>query len=571
MPDALQRLERALSEGYYAAGFLSYELGLTLESKLAPLLPPTRPTPLIWLGIFKAPSLLTGPHTDDILRAQMRRGHRIQSPQPALDRAAYMAKIQQIKDYIAAGDVYQVNYTFPLHFQMWGDPASLYAAMRTRQPVAYGGLIQTGDAALLSVSPELFVTSTGGILEARPMKGTVHRSPLPDEDKRLAAWLTQDTKSRAENLMIVDLLRNDLSRIADAGSVRVPSLFSVETYAAFHTMTTRITARKRAGSTVGDAIRALFPCGSVTGAPKIRAMEIIQELEAVPRGPYTGAMGFIAPNGDFRFNVAIRTALIDGSGAGTLGIGSGIVWDSDPSAEYDECLLKAEFLTGDCAPFGLIETLAWTRAQGFAHMEGHINRLRASAEWFGFAYDETVFRNTLDRLVTNAPTDSLRIRIVLRPDGSVESSAAPLPPVAERLTYVISEHRLDAAHPYLRFKTTRRALYDREHADYSARIGCDEVLYLNINGELAEGSRTNIFIEKDGMLYTPPLASGALDGVLRRHLLNDPHTRIEERVLTLDDLETADTVFLGNAVRGLIPAVHHEQLAPRSSARLAKT
>lgn len=552
---ALERLDAALASGLHAAGFMAYELGYALEPRINPLMPSGASVPLLWFGLFDGPQVLEDGALTAFLERHTRGGHRISPPLPSWDRAAYEARFARVKDHIAAGDVYQVNLTFPLHFRLTGDALSLYRSLRARQPVGHGGFVHTAEFSLLSLSPELFVQADSGRLTARPMKGTAPRSP--DTDDRIAAEaLRRDEKNRAENLMIVDLIRNDLSRVTRPGSVRVPHLYTVETYPAFFGMTSTITGDLRQGIPFPEVVRALFPCGSVTGAPKIRAQEIIRELEGVPRGPYTGSIGHIAPGGDFAFNVAIRTAHIGSDGTAAMGIGSGIVSDSECRAEYEECLLKAEFLNREAEPFRLIETMLWRPETGFHLLAEHLERLKASAAHFGFPYDESHVRRELDACAAGLGPGGHRVRLLLDERGATEVTAAPLtlPGPGEVWRYIVSRKCVQSCDPFLRHKTTRRTLYDSEYARLAREGRCDEVLFLNERGELADGSRTTIFVRRGDALFTPPLGCGALDGVLRRSLMRDPETNLRERVLYPDDLQTADAVLLGNSVRGLIPA-----------------
>ena len=361
----LDTITEGLARGLHAVGFFAYELGCLLEPKLYTLLPRDRQQPLFWIGLFREPRRFDN---DAETRAWLDANGALERStisdlQLSWTRDQYTRAFRQVQDYIAAGDVYQINLTLKYRFAFSGDAVAFYAALRRNQRVEYGALIRASDFNVLSFSPELFFRREGKHMTSRPMKGTAPRGRTPREDARLKTWLTVDEKQRAENLMIVDLLRNDLSRIAKIGSVEVTDLFTVETYRTVHQMTSGITAELRVDIGLKDMLKALFPCGSVTGAPKVRAMEIIRELEPLPRGVYTGAIGHIAPNGEAQFNVAIRTLFMDAGGAGEMGIGSGIVSDSKADAEFEECLLKAQFLTKADAPFELIETIRWERGR----------------------------------------------------------------------------------------------------------------------------------------------------------------------------------------------------------------
>jgi para-aminobenzoate synthetase/4-amino-4-deoxychorismate lyase len=356
--------------------------------------------------------------------------------------------------------------------------------------------------------------------------------------------------------MIVDLLRNDLGRIAKIGSVEVTDLFTVETYRTVHQMTSGITAEVRGDMGLNDILHALFPCGSVTGAPKVRAMEIIRELEALPRGVYTGAIGHIAPSGDAQFNVAIRTLYIGAGGEGEMGIGSGVVSDSKMDAEFEECLLKAQFLTKVDAPFELIETIRYERDAGFHLLERHLARLQSSAAHFGYPFDRARVLEVLTAKADEGDSPVSMVRLLLTEDGTLTVTSTPieLPAKGTVWRFAVSDLRVDEKDPLFFHKTTRRQFYDREMERQKALNGCDEVIFLNKKGELTEGTRTTLFIEQDGRLFTPALTCGLLPGTLREELIDLPRAAASEAVLTLSDLATADRIYLGNSVRGLIRA-----------------
>ncbi|QGM96199.1 aminodeoxychorismate synthase component I [Methylocystis parvus] len=336
--DAFARMEAATTRGLYLAGYASYELGYALEPKFWTQATPRSRTPLLLFGAFKSPKPWTLPTAE---------GPAPNIPlTPAWTEKEYAERFRACIDYIFAGDVYQINLTFPLYGRYEGDPLALYCGLRKRQPVAYGGVAALGDETVVSLSPEVFFEAHGRHIRARPMKGTAQRGFMPTEDMARAQYLVEDEKSRAENLMIVDLLRNDLSRLAEVGSVKVTDLFTIQTYPTLHQMTSGIEARLRDDVTLADLFTGLFPCGSVTGAPKIRAMEIIRDLECAARGVYCGSLGLIAPDGDIRFNVAIRTLTLFPDNELVCNVGSAVVADSRAAQEYEECLIKARFLTG---------------------------------------------------------------------------------------------------------------------------------------------------------------------------------------------------------------------------------
>ncbi len=555
VPGALARLEAGLRSGLHAAGFFAYELGYVFEPKLAPLMPETRNVPLLWFGLYDAPQKMTEAEVHLWLTTHIKSGsYQFTSVTTAWDKDSYVARFKKVQEKIRAGDIYQLNLTFKARFRLAGSPLTFYRDVRQRQRVMYGGIVDTGEVTVLSASPELFIEQKGRMIETRPMKGTSPRGGTPEADAEARRILATDIKQRAENLMIVDLMRNDLGRMADIGSVSVTDLFTVETFRTLHQMTSGVRATLHDGVGLADLMTAIFPPGSVIGAPKIRAMELIAEYETEPRGVYCGAIGHISPDGHSLFNVAIRSPVIFRDGTGEMGIGSGVVYDSEGAKEYAECLLKMKFLTDPPKSFELIETLLWEKDKGFWLLERHMERLAASALYFNFKLDEAEVLSALERDAVSQDRDRLRVRLLLAEDGRVTVTSTPLPAPekAAVMRYVISPTKLDSADAFLFHKTTRRELYDQEWAHYSQTGGADEVVYVNERGELAEGSRTNIFIEQNGQLLTPPLPSGLLPGVLRAELLATG--KAKEAVLTLDDLRSAKVAYLGNSVRGLVPA-----------------
>lgn len=549
---ALNRLEAAQAQGLWAAGYLSYELGFLFEERLEHVLAAPSDMPLLWLGLYDAPERLSAAEiAHRVDQAVGDKTGRALDIVPALDLANYERAFDAVKAFIAAGDTYQVNLTMKARFRLEGDPVALYRDLVAKQPVSYGALINTGTHWILSRSPELFVASTGNALSTRPMKGTRRRGNSLAEDAAGRAALGADPKNRAENLMIVDLLRNDLGRIAEIGSVKVTDLFTVETYSTLHTMTSGITATRKPGIGTEEVLQNLFPCGSITGAPKLRAMEIIHDVEAGPRGIYTGSIGYFAPDGDLMLNVAIRTAVIDTEGQGEIGIGGGIVADSTAEDEYREALLKMAFFTNPVEPVTLIETLRWTAADGFDLLERHCERMELSARYFGLPFDRAAITTLLSEAVSGFSADPMRVRLTLDANGPAVT-AVPLPPNPAVFRFAIAPERLDSQSLWLAHKTTNRAFYDEPRQRAHAALGVDEVVFLNERDELAEGSITNLFVERDGLLVTPPLSSGLLPGTLRAELIAGG--KAVEQVLRLADLQAADAIWLGNSVRGLLPA-----------------
>ncbi|MCC8401338.1 aminodeoxychorismate synthase component I [Paraburkholderia sp. MMS20-SJTN17] len=493
----------------------------------------------------------------------------------SVDRAQFEAAIDAIHAALCAGDSYQVNYTYRLGFDVFGSPLAFYRRLRARQPVPFGALIGLPDDAwVLSCSPELFVEKHGATLRARPMKGTAPRSDDPVTDQGNARFLANDPKNRAENVMIVDLLRNDLSRVARIGSVNVPALFSVEPYASVWQMTSTVEATLLGGTSFATILRALFPCGSITGAPKHRTMQLIDELESTPRGLYTGAIGWLdAPGddhdcGDFCLSVAIRTLTLTASAQsggmdclrGSMGIGAGIVLDSVAAEEHEECRLKGRFLTGAEPGFDLFETMYVTREDGVRHLERHLLRLSSSATTLGFGCDEGRIREEIAAQCARLPAQTPhRMRLALSKSGATQITAAVLAPLADAIVGVLlgSDAQFaptHAADPLLRHKTTRRADYDRGWREAEAK-GAFDTLFFNERGELTEGGRSNVFVKLAGRWWTPPLASGLLPGVMRSVLLDEASgLQAAEKVLTQADVLNADALLVCNALRGAVPA-----------------
>ena len=560
VPAAIAALMDGLASGLHAAGFFSYELGYVFEPKLLPLLPKHRAVPLLWFGLYSGPRAMTGAEVQDWLTAEAIGNPTLGALAHTWDSASYLERFEEVQNKIRAGDIYQLNLTFKAKFNLQGSPLALYRDLRLKQRVAYGALVDTGDLTILSSSPELFVEQAGRVITTRPMKGTAPRAGTIAGDDDVRRTLSSDVKNRAENLMIVDLMRNDLGRIADLGSVSVTDLFTVETFKTLHQMTSGVRAVLADSVGIEDILRAIFPAGSIVGAPKIRAMELIRALETEPRGVYCGAIGHFSPEGTALFNVAIRTAVIDRRGAGQMGIGSGVVADSVGTKEYAECLLKMKFLTDPVRRFELIETLLYDGSKGFWLLDQHLNRLTNSAQYFGFTHDLGKARAALAAAVHSEPAARLRVRLLLDEDGRTSVTTTLLPPQAPDwvMRYVLSDTRLNSGDLYLYHKTTRRELYDREWTHFHDTLGADEVIYLNERSELAEGSRTSIFVTRCRKLLTPPLTAGLLPGVLRQSLLEEG--RAVEAVLTMDDLNRSEAVYLGNSVRGLVQAV---PLVPR--------
>jgi para-aminobenzoate synthetase / 4-amino-4-deoxychorismate lyase len=544
---ALGRLEGARADGLHAAGFISYEAGLALEDRLAPLQRPHREEspPLLWFGLFEHVDRISADVVPALLPDPA--GGWAGMPEPRVTQSGYEKAFEKAQAFIAAGDIYQTNLTFGCDVKLSGHPLAVYARLRAGSLAGYGGVVWTGAHWLLSLSPELFFSLAEGRITARPMKGTAVRQDDPKDDLAAREKLQSDPKQRAENLMIVDLLRNDLSRVAAPGSVDVPSLFHVESYPTVHQMTSTVTADIAPGTSEIDLIRTIFPCGSITGAPKIRAMEIIDELEQAPRGPYTGSIGWMDPSGDAAFNVAIRTLVLeDGANSATLGLGSGIVADSRAGDEWRECLAKGAFVTEGQPRFDLVETMRFDPVEGIEQLEKHLARMKASARELGFAFDRHAARNELQAATFRVKALS-KVRLLLSARGrfAIEVRSVPECP-SEPVTVAIVSRGADAQDFRLNHKTTARSIYDNAVVGR----GTFESLLEDGEGFLTEGCFTNLFVERGGQLLTPPLSRGLLPGVLRQTLIEEG--RAVEQDLTRDDL--ADGFLIGNAVRGLIKA-----------------
>ena len=539
-------LAKLKSHRAHVAGFIAYEAGHGLEPKLSHLVSNSADDapPLLWFGVFEdyqeiAPAAVAELFPDPS-------GGWIGTPTPRISGAAYESALNTVNDYILAGDIYQANLTFACDVPLLGDPLAIYAGLRARAKAGYGGVVWTGEDWLLSLSPELFFALKDGKLTTKPMKGTAVRGRNPASDAVAVAKLQSDPKQRAENLMIVDLLRNDLSRVAVPGSVAVPQLFHVETYPTVHQMTSTVTARLREGVDAVDVISTIFPCGSITGAPKIRAMEVIDEVEAAPRSAYTGSIGRIDPGGDAAFNVAIRTLHLRGrENRATMGLGSGVIADSESGDEWRECLAKGGFVASE-KTFDLFETMRFDPAVGIQLLDRHIARIGESARMFGFPFDRHAARNEL-QAATFRIAESRRVRLMLSPSGRIAIEVQPhQPKPADFVEVRLVTLPVDSSDFRLRHKTTDRNFY----VEARMAAGSFEVALVDNEGFITEGSFTNIFVRGPGALLTPPLTRGLLPGVLRAELIANGSA--VEADLRPEDLEAP--FFIGNASRGLLPA-----------------
>lgn len=542
---ALDALREALSAGRHAAGYIGYDAGYALEPALHSLFRQRKGQPLLWFGLFDEPLELSAQALAKWLGDPA--GAWLGEPVPRIARSDYLQAAGRVKDHLFAGDFYQANLTFGCDVRVIGSPLAAYARLRRRSLAGWGGMVRYPGGWLLSASPEQFFTLRGDRLEARPMKGTAARHRDHSADSLARTALVADPKQRAENLMIVDLLRNDLARVSTPGSVAVPDLFAIESFPTVHQMVSKVTACRRKGIDAIDVLATLFPCGSITGAPKIATMEALRALEPEPRGAYTGAMGWIAPSGDASFNVLIRTLeMIDGEEFARLGIGSGLVVDSVMENEWEECLLKGSFVTPESNEFDLIETMRFDPEGGIANLERHLDRLKQSADTFGFHFDRHGARNEL-QAATFRHTRPAMLRLLLSPKGSMAIELKPAPEIPSQPVEVsVCALPVDPADVRLRFKTTARRFYDEARKE----SGAYEVIFVGPDGKLTEGSFTNIFVERDGRYLTPPVERGLIPGVLRGRLLDDG--KAVEADLTVEDL--ASGFLLGNSLRGMIRA-----------------
>ena len=532
----ISQVEKATADGMYAAGFVAYEAASALNPDL-PSAPAIEGLPLVWFAIFRERD-----HVDACEGLPLSHAHVALEPLKSIEE--YMGDVERIRNYISAGDCYQVNYTFPLHGEGKGNPLELYSRIAAAQQASFCAYVDIGRVAILSASPELFFSLKNGIITTRPMKGTARRGRWAGEDLAAIERLRNSRKEKAENLMIVDLLRNDLSIIGEVGSVKVDALFEVETYPSVHQMTSSVSAVLASGTSLTDIFRALFPCGSVTGAPKRRSMEIIAELENAPRGVYCGAIGCVAPDGEALFSVAIRTMLFDQhNNRLTMGVGSAVTWDSETSSEYAECLSKGAFLHQQNNDFQLIESLKLNNG-AYALLERHVDRLMASAVYFGFCCDEWKIRHALSRHA--AQTKGLhKVRLLLAADGDVDITSEILEENAAPLAIAVSMITVNSNDRMRYHKTTRRELLDIARTSHP---DCDEVLLLNEHGQLTEGSYHSLVVKLDGKRVTPPLRCGLLPGVMRAELLE--LGKISEQILYPEDLKRAEELWLINSVRG---------------------
>lgn len=545
--EALARVEAHTHQGRWAVGMVSYDAGPAFDSAVRSQRNPD--VPLLVFGIFEGPDRSRGPAGGDF---------EVSKWTPSLNRSTYEAAVAGIKEPIAAGITYQVNFTMRMRAEFSGDPLGLFEAMARAQRADHLAYLDLGDAAVCSASPELFFHRDGRRVTTRPMKGTRPRHPDPVEDQALIDDLIASPKDQAENTMIVDMMRNDLGRIAEVGSLDVPALHSIETYPTVHQMTSTVTADTDA--TLVELFSALFPGASITGAPKVSTSGIITEIESDPRGIYTGVVGAISPDGVSEFNIAIRTAWIDRQkGTAEYGVGGGIVWDSEPTSEWFEARHKARVLDRAQPSLRMLETMGWEPRAGATLLDRHLERLRNSAEHFGFDFDMGELRRRIEEVQAETPS---RVRVLLASDGALDLEVATLDSgPATPWTLPVDTEPVDASDEFLRHKTTHRVRYAEARARFP---DAPDVVLWNEDGELTETCIGNLVIELDGALVTPPVSAGLLAGTFRGELLSNE--AIAESVVRLEDLERATRTFMINSVRGWVPIeIHRSEAAPTRS------
>lgn len=537
---ALSAVQKAVDGGLHAAGFIAYEAAAGIESHLV-----TRDYsgPLVWFATFRNMVELTTPPMSPQGNCTLGEW------QPSVSADQYRSAIHRIREYIAQGDTYQVNYTFRLDAAFSGDPWPMFCRLCRSQRARYAAYLDTGSQVICSASPELFFELNGRHIVCQPMKGTAPRGMMQAQDLQLRAELEASPKNRAENAMIVDMMRNDLGRIAQPGSVHADPVFQVEKYPTVLQMTSTVQARTDAA--FPQIIEALFPCASITGAPKIRTMEIIRELENEPRGVYTGCIGYLSPGRKARFSVAIRTVVVDRTLAqARFGVGGGIVWDSLCQDEYQECRTKAAVLSTQWPAFDLLETLLYRAGEGYYLLEGHLRRLEDSAGYFDIPADIPAVRRHLEELARHMGEKSYRVRLRMDSRGRCTLEASPFSPSVGPWKLRLAARAVDSGNVFLYHKTTHRSVYDEARASAG---DCDDAILFNEKGQVTETCIANLVMELDGRLVTPPVECGLLGGVFRRHLLESK--QVSEQIITLDDIRRATKVFAVNSVRTWVPAV----------------
>lgn len=543
------KAEEMINDGLTAYLLMDYEAGYLFERKLHHLIDKQNP-PRIKFVFFEPDEVFSLSPSDIFPEKISFKNFRIDNFSLDTKKEEFIASVIKIKKYIEAGDTYQVNYTIKGEFGFSGSYTSLFYSLIFNQSAAYTALIHNEEELIISLSPELFFCREGDRIYSRPMKGTIKRGVVPAEDRQKEFDLSASEKTRAENVMIVDLIRNDIGRISKYGSVKVPALFTIEMYESLFQMTSTIEGTLNPGINLFEIFHSLFPCGSVTGAPKIRTMEIINEIEKQKRRLYTGSIGILTKD-KIKMNVAIRTVLINSNtGKGEIGIGSGIVWDSVPEEEFDESKLKSKFLTGQVPYFQLLESVGVQNRTGL-FTEEHINRLKTAADYFLFDFDEDKVRSKLRESINNLPgSGKFKLKLLLDKWGRISTDAEEISSADAGLKVIVSEKQTLSTDKFRYYKTTNRKIYDDE-LRLAVSKGFDEVIFFNEKGYLTEGSFTNILLRKKGEWFTPPLADGILPGIARGNFLKRD-TSVKQISLNRNDLLQSDEVYLINSVRGLM-------------------
>ena len=535
----LHCVEAATASGAYAVLMMSYEAAGVFDHALATH--QTDDFPLAWAAIFTEPQTRLQPTTA---------GYGTTPWQPLIDRSQYESSIAQVRDFIAQGHTYQVNYSFPLVCGFQGDPLAWYTDLCQAQRAPFSVYLDVGSFQVLCFSPELFFSRQADRVITKPMKGTIARGRWLEEDEELAQRLRHSQKERAENVMIVDLLRNDLGKVSEPGSVQVTNIYEAERYETLWQMTSTVEATLKPGTGLVQLLTALFPCGSITGAPKVRTMEIIRQLERFPRRVFTGTIGLIRPGGDCCFNVAIRTVLLNAAtGQATFGVGGGITYDSVANAEYEECLLKSSFLTQPVNEFQLLESLLLKDGE-LPLLERHLRRLRSSSKFFGFTLRCNDVVAALAKTALTNEKGSWKVRLTLSRDGSFEIDVHPVAPESGLRRVRFDSGPVNASDKFLFHKTTNRVRYEQALAQ---NPDCDDVLLWNERGEVTESTIANVVVPIDGKFYTPPRQAGLLDGTFRAELLG--RGTIHERSILKTELPAGRHFYLINSVRKWMPAV----------------
>ena len=549
-----QKIDELRCSGHYISGYVSYEAGYYLVDKNDFKITHQNNQDAILLHLYAFQNVTKIPQAElnDYFSKRDAGEIALNNLSFGLSKAEYAKGFETIQQNIKDGNTYQINFTTKFHFDCVGSDLSLYQSLRARQKVEFGAFLKFPKHSVLSISPELFFKKTGRHIESKPMKGTFPRAQDPIEDQAIVDFMRQDEKTLSENVMIVDLIRNDISRITQPGSVAVKNLFEIQNYETVHQMISTVTGKVNADISVEEIFTNLFPCGSITGAPKISTMNIIEQIEKVPRGIYTGAIGYSTPENDMCFNVPIRTAILQKDGSAELGVGGGIIHGSVCEDEYNECLLKAKFLTS-VQNYQLIESMLWdAKAQKILRLDQHVARLMESAQALNFQLNIAELTQKLNDFVELRIQQDSKIRVLLHRDGQLEITHAVIEATNDDMKQImLSDQKVDANNILLKYKTTERSLYESEFQKASAH-NCYDVLFMNTNNEITECSRHNIFIEKAGQWFTPPLESGLLGGVKRAELIADLKEKCTVQILTLADIQNADRIFVTNSVRGLV-------------------